>query len=60
MTTETPKNGLHTEYSARGWISGEHNYKDGKKHGKSTEFYDSGRTESEGNSRNSVLMIKPN
>ena len=30
MTTEKPKNGLHTEYYDKGQIKLEENYKDGK------------------------------
>ena len=36
MTTETPKNGLHTDYRGNGQKQSEVNYKDGKMHGKFT------------------------
>jgi antitoxin component YwqK of YwqJK toxin-antitoxin module len=36
MTTEAPKNGLHTEYYDSGQTRVELNYKDGKKRGKFT------------------------
>ena len=40
MTKETPKNGLHTEYYESGQKMVEGNYKDSKKEGKWTRFYD--------------------
>ena len=42
MTTEKPKNGLHTEYFENGEWS-EENYKNGKLDGKSTTWYASGQ-----------------
>ena len=38
MTTETPKNGLHTEYYDSGQKRSEVNYKDDKRDGKWTTY----------------------
>ena len=43
MTTEAPKNGLHTEYYDSGRTRVELNYKDGKKRGKFTVWDKNGQ-----------------
>ena len=39
MVTETPKNGLHTEYFENGQEKIETNYRDGRLHGKFTSWH---------------------
>jgi len=46
MTTETPKNGLHTEYYDNGQKKEEVNYKNGELNGKWTEWYENGQIKS--------------
>ena len=53
MTTEKPKNGLHTEYYDKGQMKLEENYKDGKFEGKSTMRYKNDQMKYEGNYKDS-------
>ena len=47
MTTETPKNGLHTEYHENGQKKLEVNYKDGELDGRATWWYENGHIDAE-------------
>ena len=49
MKTETPKNGLHTDYHDNGQKKSEGNVKDGKKDGKWTEWEENGQINSVAN-----------
>ena len=52
MTTETPKNGLHTEYHKNGQKEFEANFKNGKEDGKWTGWHEDGQIALEGNYNN--------
>ena len=56
MTTETPKNGLHTEYYDKGQMKYEGNYKDGKKDGKWTRWCCDGTLRTEENYKDGKLI----
>ena len=55
MTTETPKNGLHTEYFDNGQIL-EANYKDGKEDGKWTFWNENGQITVQENYKDGELI----
>ena len=56
MTTQAPKNGLHTEYYYKDQKKEEGNYKDGKNHGKSIRWHENGQIELEENYRDGELI----
>ena len=56
MTTEKPKNGLHTEYYDKGQMKLEENYKDGKKDGKWTKWCCDGTLRTEENYKDGELI----
>ena len=55
MTTENPKNGLHTEYYDNGQKKSEATYKDGVYDGKRAQWYENGQKSSE--RRNPIQSI---
>ena len=58
MTTETPKNGLHTKYYDDGQKKSEANFKDDKLDGKYTEWYENGQIKLESNWKEEKLFGK--
>ena len=55
MTTQAPKNGLHTEYYYKDQKKEEGNYKDGKKVGKKIGWHENGQKLFEENYKNGEL-----